>query len=140
YFAERTVKLLKTIPGAVDVSVEQEGPQPQLKIEPDMFACARYNVTKDDINKLITTAIGGEPISTFFEGERSFGIVLKFDRDYLQSIEDIRQLPVKAEGELIRLSQVASIDLVPGQTIISRENQKRRLTVRCDIVGRDQGG
>src|SRR5262249_29253680 len=50
-------------------------------------------------------------------------------------------LPVfTSEGVPVPLYQVAKIELVDGQTIIARENGKRRITVRCDIVGRDQGG
>jgi cobalt-zinc-cadmium resistance protein CzcA len=138
--AEKTVAMLKSIPGAVDVNIEQEGPQSQLKIDPNQALCARYKVKKDDVDKLINTAIGGEPISTLYEGERKFDIVLKFSPEYVQSPRAIGRLPVKTDDGLVTLSQVASIQLVDGQTLIARENSKRRLTVRCDIVGRDQGG
>jgi cobalt-zinc-cadmium resistance protein CzcA len=51
------------------------------------------------------------------------------------------RLPVHtADGVPVPLAQVAKIDVVDGQTIIARENGRRRITVRCDIVGRDQGG
>ena len=56
-------------------NIEQEGPQPQLVIEPDRALCARYNVRIDDVTKLINTALGGEPIGTLYEGERRFDIV-----------------------------------------------------------------
>ena len=38
--ARQTVELLRTVPGALDVSIEQEGPQPQLVIDPDRALCA----------------------------------------------------------------------------------------------------
>src|SRR5439155_15050124 len=76
--ARQTVDFLRQIPGAVDVSIEQEGPQPQLVIQPDRSLCARYNVRIEDVNRLINTALGGEPIGTLYEGERRFGIVAKF--------------------------------------------------------------
>src|SRR5262249_22501320 len=68
--ARQTVELLKAIPGASDVSIEQEGPQPQLVIQPNQAMCARYNVRIEDLAKLINMAIGGEPVSVLFEGDR----------------------------------------------------------------------
>jgi cobalt-zinc-cadmium resistance protein CzcA len=134
-------KVLRTVPGAVDVAIEQEGPQPQLLIEPDRQLCARYNVRVDDVNSLINTALGGEPVGTLYEGERVFDIVVKFDRQYFRSPEAVGRLPVfTPDGVPVPLSQVARIEVIDGQTLIAREGSRRRLTVRCDIVGRDQGG
>src|SRR5262249_42276409 len=66
--------------------------------------------------------------------------VARIDRDYLNShpIEELRVTNV--DGLPVLLAQVASIERVDGQTIIARENNRRRITVRCDIIGRDQGG
>jgi heavy metal efflux system protein len=139
--AKKAVQLLRRVPGAVDVAIEQEGPQPQLVIRPDRQLAARYNVRIDDVTRLINTALGGEPIGAIYEGERRFDIVAKFGREYMRSPDAVGKLPVfNADGMPIPLSQVAEIRLQDGQTIIAREGSRRRLTVRCDIVGRDQGG
>ncbi|MBX9788974.1 MAG: CusA/CzcA family heavy metal efflux RND transporter [Pirellulales bacterium] len=139
--ARKTRDVLRQVPGAQDVNVEQEGPQPQLLIEPDRALCASYDVQIDDVNQLINTALGGQPIGRLYEGERSFDIVARFDRDLITSREAIERLPVYANsGVPIPLSQVAHFRLVDGQTIIARDSGRRRLTVRCDIGGRDQGG
>src|SRR5262249_9625518 len=47
----QTVALLQRVPGAVDVNIEQEGPQPQLVIQPDRALCARYNVRIEDVTR-----------------------------------------------------------------------------------------
>lgn len=139
--AQRTVELLKSVHGAQDVNIEQEGPQPQLVITPDRQRCAWHNVRIEDVAKLINTALGGEPIATLYEGERRFDIVAKVDRRVVNSPLAVGRLPVYAAGGVpIPLSEVAKIELVDGQTLIARENSQRRITVRCDIVGRDQGG
>jgi cobalt-zinc-cadmium resistance protein CzcA len=137
----QTVALLKTIPGAQDVNIEQEGPQPQLVIRPDRRLCARYDVRVEDVMQLVNTAIGGEPVGVLHEGERRFDIVARVAPEYRASPLAISELPVFAgDGQPIPLRQVADIDIIDGQTIIARENGRRRITVRCDIVGRDQGG
>lgn len=139
--ARKTQALLSKVPGAVDVSIEQEGPQPQLVIKPDRALCARYNVNVEDVTKLINVAIGGEPIGNLFEGERRIDIVARFDKKHLRSPAAIGRLPVyNTEGIPIPLAQVAHIDIIDGQTLIARGDGRRRLTVRTDIVNRDQGG
>ena len=108
---------------------------------PDRQLCARYNVRIDDVTKLIDTALGGQPVSKLYEGDRRFDIVVKLDRAAVASPQAIGRLPVHtADGLPVPLSQVAKIEVVDGQTMIARENSRRRLSVRCDIVGRDQGG
>jgi cobalt-zinc-cadmium resistance protein CzcA len=137
----RTVDLLRTIRGATDVNIEQEGPQPQLVIRPDRAQCAQYNVRVEDVTDLINTALGGDPIGTLYEGERRFDIVAKVDRQFINSPQAVGRLFVYTmTGQPIPLAQVARIELLDGQTLIARENSRRRITVRCDIVGRDQGG
>jgi cobalt-zinc-cadmium resistance protein CzcA len=139
--AHRTLEMLKAIPGAVDVNIEQEGPQAQLQIVPDRRLCARYNVRIEDVTSLINTALGGEPAGTLYEGDRRFDIVAKLDRAAVASPQAIGRLHVyTTEGRPIPLAQVAKIELVDGQTIIARQDSRRRLTVRCDIAGRDEGG
>src|SRR5262249_53206730 len=139
--ARQTVELLKSIRGATDVSIEQEGPQPQLVIQPDRALCARYNVRIEDVMKLVNMAIGGEPVSTLYEKERRFEIVARLDRQSRRSPQAIGQLPVyTVDGVPIPLAQVATIEVSDGQTLIARGDGRRRMTVRCDIVGRDQGG
>ncbi len=139
--ARKTLDLLKKVPGSMDVSIEQEGPQPQLVIKPDRALCARYNISVEDVTRLIDTAIGGSPIGNLFEGERRIDIAARFAREYLRSPAAIGRLPVyNSEGIPIPLAQVAHIDIIDGQTLIARDDGRRRLTVRTDIVGRDQGG
>src|SRR5262249_30745600 len=95
----------------------------------------------DDVTRLINIAMGGEAVGSLFEGDKKFDIVVKFDRRYMNSKQAVERLPVHTQdGVAIPLAQVAKIEPGAGQTLIAREGGKRRLTVRCDIVGRDQGG
>jgi cobalt-zinc-cadmium resistance protein CzcA len=138
--ARKTATLLRQVPGAVDVNIEQEGPQPQLIIQPDRARCAQYDVNIEDVNQLVNTTLGGEPIGMLYEGDRRFEIVARFDRNTLKSPTAVGNLPVYTDrGIPIPLAQVADFTLADGQTIIARDSGQRRITVRCDITGRDQG-
>jgi cobalt-zinc-cadmium resistance protein CzcA len=84
--------------------------------------------------------MGGDPISELYEGDRRFDIVAKLDRKTISSPQAVGKLPVyTTEGMPVPLMQVAKIDIVDGQTLITRGEGRRRLTVRCDVVGRDEG-
>ncbi len=80
-------------------------------------------------------------MGNLYEGERRFDIVIRLDKQSKESVAAIARLPVyTADGVPVPLAQVATISVVDGQTLIARESGHRRITVRCDIVGRDQGG
>lgn len=139
--ARAAVVVLAQVPGAVDVSIEQEGPQPQLVVAPDRERCARYGVRISDVMQLIDLAIGGAPIAAVYERERRFDVVARVAPAARATVEAIRELPVPGPGGVpIPLGQVANVEIREGQTIIAREAGRQRLTVRCDILGRDQGG
>src|SRR5262249_43314590 len=142
--ARRTIQVLeKALPAGsvLDMNIEQEGPQPQLIISPDRTLCARYNVRIEDVTKLINIAVGGDPVGMLYDGERRFDIGTRFGRRALPSPQAIGQLPVfAADGTPVPLAQVAVIQLADGPTLIARENNRPRLTVRCDIAGDDHLG
>lgn len=139
--AERARDVVREVSGAVDVAIEQEGPQPQLVIVPDRTLCSRYGVNIEDVNQVINLAIAGDRVSTLYEGERRFDIVTRLDRAILTSREAVERVPVYNRDHVpIPLSQVASFEIVDGETLIAREGGRRRLTVRADVLGRDQGG
>jgi cobalt-zinc-cadmium resistance protein CzcA len=132
----KTAEVLAQVPGAVDVNLDQEGPQPQLLIRPDRGRCAQYGVKIDDVNQLINTALGGEPIATFYEGEQRFDIVARFDVASSRSLEAIGNLPVYTDrGISLPLSQVADFSLTDGPTVIARSDGHRCVAVRGDIAG-----
>src|SRR5262249_55191431 len=103
--------------------------------------CARYNVRIEDVNTLVNTALGGDPVGNLYEGNQVFDIQVKYDRARVTSPAAVANLPVfTPDGTPIPLRQVAKVEGEDGQTLIGREGFRRRITVRCDIVGRDQGG
>lgn len=138
--AEKTVTVLKQIPGSVNVAIEQEGPQPQLQIKIDKAKLAHYQLAVDTVNDVINTAVGGLPLSQLYEGERRFDILAKYASQFVSTPESIGLIPVFTDpGEAIPIGQISNITVKDGQTLIAREGGKRRVTVRCDVRGIAQG-
>lgn len=136
--AERVEGVLKRTPGAVDVAIDQEPPLPQLQIKVDRDAVARYGLNVSDVAELIEVAIGGKAVSQIFIGEKVYDITCRFTEDSRQTPEDIGNLTLTApNGVKIPLSQVSQIQLNTGESTITREMNKRHLTVKLNVRGRD---
>lgn len=136
--AENVTRVLKATAGAADVSIDQEPPLPQLQIKVDRDAVARYGLNVSDVAELIEVAIGGKAVSQIFIGEKVYDITCRFTEDSRQTPEDIGNLTLTApNGAKIPLSQVAIIQLNTGESTITREMNKRHLTVKLNVRGRD---
>ena len=139
--AERSLALLRTVPGAADTSIEQEAEQAQLRIAINRYQVARYGINVGDVQDVIDLALGGSPITTVFERDRRFDVVARFAPEARADPAAIGNLliPVR-DGARVPLSQLADIQIVDGATIIARRENERQVTVRTNIRGRDQGG
>lgn len=138
HIAEKVVRVLKEIPGAADVAVDQEPPLPQLQIIADRDRIAQYGLNVSDVADLIELAIGGQAISQIFVGSKSYDVICRFDDASRNSPERIGNLLLTTDaGTKIPLSQVAEIKMTTGASTITREMNKRHLTVRINLRGVD---
>ncbi len=138
--AEETLSVIRAIPGAADTAIEQEGVQPQLTIQLDREKMARFGVRVRDVQDLIELAIGGRVVSNLFEGERRFDISVRFSPGARADAGVIGAMLVPTPaGARIPLSQMAEIEVVNGQNVIARRENRRQIAVRTNIRGRDQG-
>jgi cobalt-zinc-cadmium resistance protein CzcA len=137
----RILGVVKSIPGSSQAAIEQENKQTQVVVAVDRAAAARYGINVADVHQLLETAVGGLPVSSVWEEDRKFDIVLRFTREARNTPDSLAKIlmPTKS-GLRIPLSQVADIRLAEGQSVIFREDQERLITVKTNIRGRDQGG
>ena len=133
--------IMKSMPGSEGVNIEQEGTQEQLAIKINREYAARYGINVSEIQNMIEAAIGGKNISTVYDGTKRYDIVIRYLPQFRDNIDEIKKLLVpSANGALIPMEQLAEINFTEGQTNIYRYNNKRMVTVRTNIRGRDQGG
>jgi cobalt-zinc-cadmium resistance protein CzcA len=136
--AERMVTTLRRTPGAADVAVDQEPPLPQLQVLVDRPAAARYGINVADVAELIEVAIGGRAVGQVFRGERRYDIAVRFNSAVRNSPDAIGRLTLTgANGARIPLSQVARLELRSGESTITRETNRRHITVKLNLRGRD---
>ena len=131
------VKVLDSIQGTAEASIFQEPPIPQIAVDIDRAAAARYGINVSDITNLVQTGVGGAPVSTVYVEDRTYGITVRFPKDCRNSPEALGKLVLTtASGAQIPLSQVANIKLRSGESTISHEMNHRVLLVRVDNRGR----
>ena len=132
------VEVLQAIPGAADVTIDQEPPLPQIQVKVDRAAAARFGINVADIATIIESGIGGKAVSNVFIGERVYDIAVRFPENVRSSADAISSLTVTLPtGARIPLSQVAEITSTTGESTITREMNRRHLTVKLNLRGRD---
>lgn len=138
HIAEQVEQVLRTIPGAADVAVDQEPPLPQLQIIADRELIARYGLNVSDVTELIELAIGGKSVSQIFVGSKSYDVICRYGENYRNTPEKIGSLMLTTDADIkIPLSQVAQIKMTTGASTITREMNRRHLTVRLNLRGAD---
>jgi heavy metal efflux system protein len=138
--ADETLRVIQTVPGAADSAIEQEADQAQLRIRINRSDVARYGINVRDVDDVIEMAIGGRTVSTMFEGERRFDITVRYVPEARVDANAIGNILIATrEGGRVPLSEIASIQVVSGSSIIARRENRRQITVRTNIRGRDQG-
>ncbi|WP_294555220.1 CusA/CzcA family heavy metal efflux RND transporter [uncultured Bacteroides sp.] len=136
--AEQVEGIVKRIPGAVDVAIDQEPPMPQLQIIADRDRIAQYGLNVSDVADLIELAIGGKAVSQIFVGSKSYDVICRFNDESRNTPERIGSLMVTTDsGSKIPLSQIAKIKMTTGASTISREMNKRHLTIHVNLRGID---
>ena len=129
---------IEGIEGLVDVSVEQQTETPELQIRANREMLARHKITMEEFNHYIDLAFSGEKLSEVYEGQRSFDLVLRLNKNYTESIEGIKSaMIINSEGTMVPLEEVAEIVSVGGPNSISRENVQRKIVISANTAGRD---
>jgi cobalt-zinc-cadmium resistance protein CzcA len=138
--ASEVETVVRSIPGSADIYTEQITGQPVLEIQVDQEAIARYGVPAQHVLEVVE-AIGAKQIGEIREGQRRFDLAVRLKEDYRRDTSAIGKILIPtASGERIPLARLAHIRQVKGPSTITREWQKRRIVVQCNVTGRDISG
>ncbi|WP_290792216.1 CusA/CzcA family heavy metal efflux RND transporter [Flavihumibacter sp. UBA7668] len=137
-FAHRLSGIVRGVEGATDLYVETVTGLPQIVVNYNRSAIARYRLQIEDINTLIRAAFAGESAGLIYENERRFDLVVRLSEEGRKDVKDIEQLLIPTpSGTQIPLYQVASVEIKDGPNQIQREDAKRRIVVGFNVRGTD---
>uniref|UniRef100_UPI00260215C2 efflux RND transporter permease subunit n=1 Tax=Nitrosomonas sp. TaxID=42353 RepID=UPI00260215C2 len=154
--------LLKTVPGAADVRVEQITGLPVLSIQMDRAKMARYGLNGRDVQDVVAMSVGGRSTGMIFEGDRRFDLQIRLPEHLRVDVEALKRLPVSvpmqsvaaapmtpqaaqaqaaqpAAPVFVTLGEIAKFEMTQGPNQVSRENGKRRIVITANVRGRDLG-
>jgi cobalt-zinc-cadmium resistance protein CzcA len=136
--AGEIVDILRNIRGTAQASIFEDPPLPQITIEADRAAAARYGINISDITNLIQNGVGGAAITQVYVGDRIYDLTIRFPLSSRRDLDALGNLPLtSSSGARIPLAQVASITEHNGEAVITREGNHRNLSVRIDLADRD---
>ena len=130
--------VMKGVHGVKDLGIFRLVGQPNLLIQVDREASARYGLRVSDVNAVVQAAVGGQAVTQVFEGERLFDLVVRFLPEFRRDAETIGNILVNTpDGARIPLKQVATIRTQTGAFIIYRENNERYIPIKFSVRERD---
>ena len=128
---------IQTIPGLVDLKVEQQIERPQLTITPKRELLAKYGIPLTEFEEYINVMLGGEAVSQVYDDGKSFDLTVKTSDASRATMDDISNLMIDAAGQKVPLSYVADIRSVTGPNTINRENVQRKIVISANVSERD---
>ncbi len=131
---------IQTIPGLVDLKVEQQIERPQLTITPRRELLAKYGISLPEFEEYVNVMLGGEAVSQVYDDGKSFDLTVKASDASRATMDDIRNLMIDASGRKVPLGYVADIHSVSGPNTINRENVQRKIVISAYVSGRDLRG
>lgn len=139
---EAIEEVLKKIPGASDVKIEQSSGLPILTINLNRKLMARYGLNIAEVQDIIAISMGGKQAGEIYEGDKRFEIIVRLPEKIRSDIDKLKRLPIPLhtagkENPTILLGDIAEFEVKEGPNQISRENGKRVLNVTSNVRGRD---
>lgn len=131
---------IQDVRGVVDLQLEQQVDVPQLRLDVDRQALARYGLTPGDFAEAVDVAFNGEVVSQVLEEGRSVDLVVRLPEEDRQSAAAVAAMPIAAPtGQRVPIASLARVTMTRGPNTISRENVQRKIVVQANVAGRDLG-
>lgn len=145
--AEQAAALLATVPGAIDVRMEQATGLPMLSIEPDREHLALLGIDVATVQHTIQTMVGGAQAGLIYEGDKAFSLIIRADENLRSDPQQLKRLPVALPGmsdnstELtyVPLGEVTHFNEINAPNQINRQSAKRNIVVSANVSERDLG-
>ncbi len=127
------VAQMREVRGLVDIDSDLEIDKPKLRVEVDRDRAADLGVSVADAAQAMRVLLGGDDITDFKRGGKSYEVMVQFkpsDRQTPQRIDDIYIR--NSEGKLIRLSSILTVEQTVGAAEINRFDRQRSVTITAN--------
>ncbi|MGH9829294.1 MAG: efflux RND transporter permease subunit, partial [Blastocatellia bacterium] len=134
-------EILGSVRGTRSVFAERVNQGFYVNVNVNRIEAARYGLTVGDVQRLVTSGMGGEDIAVTIQGRDRFPINVRYLRDYRDNLEALKQMLIMTpSGAQIPLGEVAGLTLSPGPSMIRDEDGRLTAYVFIDLKTNDYGG
>lgn len=133
--AERVEQIMTSMPQAQDIRMQSVSRVPQIVITFDRARAAQLGVSMANLQSDVSTAFAGKTVGELYEGERILPVVVKFPESSRRDPEAIRDLPIRTASGVIRLADVARVEVQDLPNAVTRQDNSRRVVVTCSSTG-----
>ncbi len=140
--AKEIEHVVRSVPGTTSAFAERLTGAYYLDIVPDATALSRYGLTINDVHAIVSTALGGERLTSTVEGRARFDVTVRYPRELRDDPDAIARntlVPLPAGG-MVPLGQLAHIEVVQGPPGVRTENALLAAYIFVDMRNRDIGG
>jgi cobalt-zinc-cadmium resistance protein CzcA len=138
--AEKIQAQMASIPGVGDLGIFRIVGQPNLNLQVDRAAAARWGINVADIQDAVQTAVGANAVTQVQQGEAHFDVTLRYEQQYRNTREAIQNVRLLAQsGERVSLAQLTKVSTDDGAEQINRESGERYIAIKYSVRGRDLG-
>jgi CzcA family heavy metal efflux pump len=139
--AEEVSGQMESVPGVVDLAIEEQANLPFANVRFDRTALARHGLRVRDVAETIETAFYGKVVTRVLVDAYAFDVVVRFPDEAREDLDAIRQTLVPTPGGAwVPLEALAEIRRDRGPNQISRENGQRKIVVMCNVGGESDLG
>lgn len=139
-YAGQIASVIKDVQGITDINVYKNIGLPELRIQLHDTKMAKYGVVTADVQAVIAMTIGGQAATKFYEGDRQFDVMLRFNEASRDTPEKIKNILIPtSNGQRIPLQEIATVGYQTGPAFIYREGNSRYIGIGFSIQGRDLG-
>ena len=130
-------RVLKKVPGAVDVKADIQASLPTIRIEPKWDVLARYGLDAKDVMDVVSS-LGGHQVGLIFEGRARFPIIVRIPQAWREKISLLEQIPVSnSMGTPVPLRELAEISFEETPPSVEHESNRRRTFIQANVRERD---
>ncbi len=139
--AESVRQVMESIPGVVDLQVDQQAHVPQTQIRLNREAIGRYGLSLEGVSEVVDIGLNGEVVGKILEEQQSYDLLVRFNEEARSSAEQIQRIKIDTPyGSVVPLMELADVRVDSGPNRISRENVQRMIVIQCNVASGDLRG
>ena len=132
--------VVRQVPGTSSVFAERVMGGNYIEFNINRDEIARYGLAMGDVQEVLEVALGGMPLTTTVEGLERYSVNLRYDRDFRENLDALRQIIVPTpNGAQIPLGQIATLKLVRAPMGIKSEGAVPNAWIYVDVKNIDIG-